>query len=300
MRNLRARTIELMRWLAWLPIGCAAESTPGSTPATLTDSGGADTAIVDTGPAMESGIMTDAPLPDSLPPDMAPAKAVYAHSETVLFKLDPDTKVVTTIGPFDGCGGSVVDLAVDAKSNVFVSAAGIHAVDPKTAKCTLVASGSFAGNALSFIPAGVLDPVKEVLVTLNVSDYYRVDLDKGMSTKLGELPSGFESSGDIVSVKGGGTYVTAYGPGCNDCLLEIDPKNGSLKKNWGPLGANSVYGVAYWAGTVYAFTHYGQLFEVTFGKDTLMSKAIPIPMAPMDLSFWGAGSTTNAPVVPVK
>lgn len=296
-----------LRSIAWIPFvvfGCSAESSGRDPNSSLTDSGGSNEGgivVGDTGTSGgdESGLGTDAPLPDAPPVDMAPAAAVYAHSPSTLFKLDPDTKAVTVIGNFDGCSG-VVDIALDAKSNLYASAGGIYKVDTKTAKCTPVGGGGFAGNSLSFVPAGTLDPVKEILVTYSGGQYMRVDIDKGTTTNLGSLPSGFNSSGDIVSVKGGGTYVTVNGNGCGDCLLEVDPKTGTMKKNWGPVGASAVYGIAYWAGSVYAFSDSGQIFELTFGTDKLISKEIAIPMKPSGLQFWGAGSTTAAPVVPVK
>jgi hypothetical protein len=56
-----------------------------------------------------------------------------------------------------------------------------------------------------------------------------------------------------------------------------------------------VYGIAFWAGSVYGFTDAGQLFEITFNQDKITSTAIPTMPG---LSFWGAGSTTSAPAVP--
>lgn len=249
----------------------------------------------------DGGIALDADLPESPPPDEAPAAAVYAHSATTLYKLDPDTKAVLTIGTFSGCS-QVVDIAVDKDSNIFGStqSGGIYRIDNTTAKCTSLGGGSFAGNSLSFVPVGVLDPAKEILVTYNGGDYYRVDPTTGATKALGSLPSGYSSSGDIVSVKGGGTYVTVNGNGCGDCLLEVDPKTGAMKKNWGSVGAAAVYGIAYWAGSVYTFDNSGKIFELSFGTSSVTATAIPIPSKPSGLSFWGAGSTTSAPIVKVK
>lgn len=286
---------------AWM-LGCSASSDREST-GTLSDSGAGDTntgiVVDDSATSDESGLLTDGALPMETGPDMAPAAAVYAQSSSTLYKLDPDTKALTVIGNFSGCSG-VVDIAVDAKSNIYASASGIYKVDNKTAKCTSIGGGAFAGNSLSFVPAGTIDPSKETLVTYNGGQYMKVDIDTGATTNLGSLPSGFASSGDIVSVKGGGTYVTVNGNGCGDCLLEVDPKTGTMKKNWGSVGSSAVYGIAYWAGSVYTFNDYGKIYELTFGTDKLTAKEIVIPMAPSGLQFWGAGSTTAAPVVPVK
>ncbi|MGZ3423296.1 MAG: hypothetical protein ACXVEF_35550 [Polyangiales bacterium] len=275
---------------------CSANSSSGGEGTPKTDSGpiGSETGATDSGMPSEGGIDIDGALPDS-GPDPAPPSAVYAHSSDTLYKLDPDTKAVTVVGKFDGCS-SVVDIALDAKSNLYASAGGIYKVDTKTAKCTSVGGGSFAGNSLSFIPAGILDPTQEVLVTYNGGTYYKVDVSSGATTELGSLPSGYSSSGDIVSVKGGGTYVTVNGNGCGDCLLEVNPKDGSMKKNWGSVGASQVFGIAFWAGSVYTFDNSGQIFELTFGTDKVTAKNIPIPSKPAGLQFWGAGSTTSAPI----
>ena len=107
------------------------------------------------------------------------------------------------------------------------------------------------------------------------------------------------SSGDIVSVKDGPTYLTTRGTGCNatDCLLLVDPKTGSMIKNEGAVGFSSVFGLAFWAGTIYGFSSNGKLFSVSLAGG-LKSTEIKIPNAPNGLSFYGAGSTTSAPVGP--
>lgn len=295
--------LRLLCFSCWFGVlaGCSAESTGRDANGTLTDSGGTVTdsggIAVDAGD--EGGLGTDSALPTDTGPDMTPAAAVYAHSASTLYKLDPDTKAVTVVGNFSGCG-SVVDIALDAKSNLYASAGGLYKVDTKTAKCTSIGSFGFVGNSLSFVPAGTIDPTNETLVSYFGGQYVKVNLSTGATTNLGTLPSGFSSSGDIVSVKGGGTYVTVNGNGCGDCLLEVDPKTGTMKKNWGTVGAAAVYGIAYWAGSVYAFNDAGRIYELTFGATSLTSKEIPIPMKPSGLQFWGAGSTTAAPVVPVK
>jgi hypothetical protein len=248
----------------------------------------------DSEPPADGGISIDGALPDA-GPDPSPNAAVYAHSANTLYKLDPMTKAVTVIGDFDGCS-SVVDIALDAKSNIYASANGIWKIDAATAKCTRVGGGTFNGNSLSFVPAGTIDATQETLVTYDGAKYYRIDVTTGKVTELGSLPSGYASSGDIVSVKGGGTYVTVTGNGCGDCLLEIDPTTGSMKKNWGAVGAKQVFGIAFWAGSVYTFDNAGEIFELTFGTDKVTAKSIPIPSKPSGLSFWGAGSTTSAPL----
>ncbi|HQP39411.1 MAG TPA: hypothetical protein PLI95_29715 [Polyangiaceae bacterium] len=71
-----------------------------------------------------------------------------------------------------------------------------------------------------------------------------------------------------------------------------------MVKNWGDVGYGSVFGLAFWAGSVYGFSDDGDLFEITFDGGKLKTAVIPTG-GPSDLSFWGAGSTTAAPLTPV-
>jgi hypothetical protein len=222
---------------------------------------------------------------------------VFGHSSTTLYKLDPDTKIVSTVADFSGCGFSVIDIALDKDSNLIASSTdGLYKVDRTTAVCTLIKSGGYP-NSLSFIPAGTLDPNVEALVGYEGDQYERIDPATGNVTNIGApWNNGLFSSGDVVSVKGGSSYLTVNGQSCSDCLVEIDPATGAMKKNWGSLGYGSVFGIAFWAGSVYGFDDAGELFEVTFDNNVMATHLIN---APPNVSFWGAGSTTSAPPIPV-
>jgi hypothetical protein len=228
--------------------------------------------------------------------------AVYGESYDTLYRLDPVTKAVAAVGAFSGCA-YVTDIALDKDSNMFATTLdGLYRVDRATAACTKLASGTYP-NSLSFVPIGTLDPNTEVLVGYNQPDaYVRIDPQSGAVTKIGSIGLGYTSSGDIVSIKGGGTFLTVKdGPGaCNDCLIEVDPKTGSFVKSWGPLGHKDVYGIAFWAGAVYGFDARGELFEVDFTGAATQVTLLPIPIAPPNLSFQGAGSTTIAPLTPLR
>jgi hypothetical protein len=88
------------------------------------------------------------------------------------------------------------------------------------------------------------------------------------------------------------------GPNCGDCLVEVNPSTRDIVKQWGSLGHDQVYGIAFWAGSVYGFDNDGDLFEVTFTGGTLATKDIAIPNKKPGLQFGGAGSTTSAPLAP--
>ncbi len=222
--------------------------------------------------------------------------AVYAHSATTLYRLDPNTLQVTIIGDFEGCS-SVTDIALDKDSNLFgTSFDGLYRIDINTARCTQIASGAYP-NSLSFVPLGILDPSREVLVAYDGGNYVRIDTTSGALSTIGTIGGGYVSSGDVVSVEGGGTYLTASGPDCDDCLLQIDPATGAMLNNWGSLEFQSVFGLAYWGGTAYGFDDTGAAFAIHFSGSSVSTSNIAIPNAPGNLSFWGAGSTTAAPII---
>jgi hypothetical protein len=224
---------------------------------------------------------------------------VYGESYDTLFTVNPETKAVTVVGPFHGCS-FVTDIALDRDSRMYATTLdGLYTVDRQTAECTKIASGTFP-NSLSFVPVGALDPAAEALVGYNQPDtYVRIDPQSGAITNVGAIGQGYTSSGDIVSIKGGATYVTVKGgpSACNDCLIEVDPKTGAFLKLWGPLGHKDVYGIAFWGGAAYGFDAAGELFEVDFTGVTTQVTLVPIPRAPTTLSFQGAGSTTLAPLI---
>jgi len=234
---------------------------------------------------------------------------VFGHSPDTLYKLDPETKAVSTVGMFSGCEVSgtstgIMDLAADKDSKLFASShQGLYLVDKDTAVCTKITAGDYP-NSLSFVPAGTLDPNFEVLVGYvidvnNKNQYIRIDTTSGAISNVGApWTDQFVSSGDIVSVKNGPTYLTIKGGTCSpdDCLAEVNPQTGKLVKNYGPIsGYSKVFGLAFWAGESYGFTNDGRLFGLKIQGNALITTPISTPSG---LVFWGAGSTTSAPPVP--
>jgi hypothetical protein len=245
------------------------------------------------------GMMEPTPPPDSVTAE------VYGHSGDQLFRLDPISKAVFFVGTFKGCGSEVYDLAMNKDSQIYVTTAttGLYSVDKKNATCTLIKSGNYP-NSLSFIPAGILDINDEALVGYEGSDYVKINYKTGVQAivRKNALGDGLTSSGDIVSVKGGPTYLTVTGGDgpcvSSDCLVRVDPKTGAVLKNYGSVDHTDVYGLAFWAGEVYGFDASGKIFQVTVTGTTLTTKNIPIPNMPAGLSFNGAGSSTLAPIGP--
>lgn len=308
-------TSRLVPFAALVLLGAGHAAGCSSTPrTTFDDDAGPDAAVVipaDSGD--KPPVFTDAALEDAKPPT-GPAE-VFGHSGTTLYRLDPDTKAAQVVGNFAGCNEpreAVLDIALDEKSTMFgTTRTGLFKIDKATAKCTKIADAAATKdfpNSLSFVPKGTLDANVEALVGYVDDEYVRIDPQTGQVSTIGKLETGtarLRSSGDIVSVIGGPTYLTVTSIGndtqCDaaDCLVEIDPKTGKILRNFGQLnGKTAVFGVAFWAGAVYGFDRAGSLFQVIVNGGSLTLATITIPQAPAGLSFFGAGSTTAAPVLP--
>jgi hypothetical protein len=228
---------------------------------------------------------------------------VFGQTAGTLYKLDPNTQVVTEVGNFKGCEGDVIDIALDKSGDMFGTTSGsVYKIDKTTAVCTHLADGAFP-NSLSFVPAGTLDPNVEALVGYDTdNNYIRIDTTTGAISVIGAgILGDYASSGDIVSVIGGGTYLTVTGgsapPYCADCIVELDPKTGAIQKNIGALKHGAVFGLAYWGGSAYGFDANGEVFQIDLPSAT--TTLIQVPNG-SGLIWYGAGSTTSAPLIPTQ
>ena len=60
--------------------------------------------------------------------------------------------------------------------------------------------------------------------------------------------------------------------------------------------AGAVIGLAFWAGAAYGFSANGKLFQIDLTNAACTD--IPIPNMPAGYTWYGAGSTTSAPLSP--
>jgi hypothetical protein len=264
------------------------------------------------------------PLPSSDAGDAGAGTAapgeVFGHSADTLYKLEPISKTVTVVGKFSGVdtscgiGEGMWDIALDKDGNMYgsVAIAGgdcttiageMVKIDKTTGTTTELgtSAGAFP-NSLSFVPAGTIDPTNEVLVGYNSDAYLRIDPTTGATTTIGNLnPNStgqtWYSSGDIVSIIGGKTYLTATldpSGSANDSILEVDPVHGTALNVIGQVGFGKVWGLGFWAGTAYGFDEGGDLFSI----DLTSGASTPIPLGGgiSNVSFYGAGNTTAAPL----
>jgi len=259
--------------------------------------GGGDSSVGGGGGDSGIGLLGDGAgsVPETSAP--APVPVVYAHSPDTLYRLDPNNNQIAVVGPFGGGCSDVIDLAIDSASNAYVTTStDLWSLDLTTAACTHIASGSYP-NSLSFVPKGTVDPNAEALVGYVDATYVHINTTTGVVQNVGTLSGSYTSSGDIVSVIGGGTFLTVKGGpnNCGDCLLQVNPTTGDLIQDYGSVNHVDVFGLAFWAGTAYGFDNGGDVFSIGWNNGALVTSNITVPNPPPNLEFWGAGSTTAAP-----
>ena len=261
---------------------------------------GPNTTAQDSGPGNGDGgagfVDADPFRPDAiLPPENA---AVYAHSQSQLYRVDPETLQVSLVGAFGWPNGndSMTDIAIDKAGNMIgVSYTRVYAVNKDTAVCTFLANLSATTfNGLSFVPPLSPDPTaEEILVGAEggTGDVYQIDPTTGAQTYLGSYGGGLGSSGDIVSVRGFGTVATVTSlSSANDQLARIDTGTWNATVI-GDTGFDEIWGLGFWGDKVYGFTDTNKflLIDVNTGAGTEVETS--------PTNWWGAGVTTSAPVI---
>lgn len=280
----------------------------------MSDATSADAASVDA--ASVDATSPDAGTPDGSSSDSGAADApnetsggdsgslpypLYAHTDTVLYQVDPSTFAQTQLGAFDCIGGTgqdtaMIDLAVDGSGALWaVSAKSVYSivVQGAVAHCATTTALSLGTgqllDGLTFAPVGVLGST-EVLVGADAAgNVWSVNTTTGILTQhgtLGVIPAtdghghaytnvgkAWELSGDLVIVANHGNpvgYATARDcpsapaiTGCTatDTLLALDV--GQLATATTNAVASVVGQVVKPAGcTDAANTSYGKIFGV--------------------------------------
>ncbi len=225
-----------------------------------------------------------------LPPSDARSASglVYANSPRELYRIDPMTRAVTSVGAFNGpCAAEpMTDIAID-QSGVLIGVTfdNVYRIDAETAACELLAPLPRDFNGLSFVPSGDED----ILVgTTVMGELYQIDAATGMSNRIARYGGGVQSAGDLVAVRGVGTFAAVRRMSdTTDHLARVDVATGTTTVI-GDTGFFDVFGLGYWNGSVYGFTNSRKfvLIDLTTGAGTLVEQGT--------VTWWGAGVTTNA------
>jgi hypothetical protein len=228
---------------------------------------------------------------------------VYAHTGDTLYRVDSTTLSVVEVGPLAGIGTeSLTDIAIDKNQKmVGITLDKLYSIDSSTGSATLIKdlSQSATGfTSLSYIPTDLTDPNStDILVTANDDGaVYQIDPTMGTATMIGSYGSDsmgkIVSSGDLIGVRNLGIYATVdVGEETNDYLAKIDPATWQATPIGTGTGFDEIYGLGYWAGTVYGFTAKGDMItiDINSGVGTKVNAG--------SQEWYGAGVTTDAPVI---
>jgi hypothetical protein len=152
---------------------------------------------------------------------------------------------------------------------------------------------------MSFVPAGEIGDQEELIVGYEDSNdrakLARVDLVAGTVVDLATFSGDCETSGDIASISGLGTFITlrCANDESQDFLATIDVMTATISII-GPTGVRGIWGLGFWAGVFYGFTNSGELVEIdaSTGASTIIANELGA-----EDGFWGAGVTTEAPLI---
>lgn len=260
---------------------------------------------------------------DNALPEPSTEGRVYAHTTRKLFLYEPINNVLTEIGTFSCLDPTssldyIIDLAVDRTGTMYATTLDrFLKVDPITAKCDELGIADIDldyPNALSFVPAGTVDPTKEALVgyasdfnAFNAVIYVQIDTTNGKMTRKGNMNASdagpqYRASGDFVSIiaDSNRTYATVKlktdGGTGTDLLAQINPANGQVIKIIGDTKQNDLWGVGYWAGKGYGFSANGRIIQIDMSTGLGVVVSEPKTDAGGILPWYGAGSTTQAPL----
>ncbi len=270
-----------------------------------------DVNIIDAGPDID----LDAP----------PAREIWVASPTTLYTFDPTTRVIKRIANFDCSNEPMIDLAMNAREELFgITSESVVRIDKVTGSCTVLARGSQnLPYATGFVAAESLEAGAETWLGYDYITLDSIDPDSGALAYAGALgfnKGNFQASGDMVSLAGGKTYITAFdvNPQAGDAILEIDPNTGAALNVTGYTGVQGLLGLAQWQGFLYMFSttgrvYLGQITDAGLSNFKLVAVSYDFGDAGSDASdassdadaeasgpsfipFRGAAVTTRAPI----
>lgn len=210
---------------------------------------------------------------------------IYANSPSTLYKVDPVTFNVTTVGNFNA-GDQMTDVAVTPAGDLYgVSFTTLYQINKNTGAATMIADVPGSGNnSLTYLPNGTL------LASDSNGDLKIINPANGQTTFVGNYGNGLQSAGDLVAVANGTMYGSSpTKPGGGDAsssneLIVVDTGTG-VATAVGQTGYADVWGLAYSNAHVIGFTTAGQILQIDpqSGAATVL--------ATKNITFWGAGQS---------
>ncbi|MBK6695182.1 MAG: hypothetical protein IPG50_23660 [Myxococcales bacterium] len=211
---------------------------------------------------------------------------LWANSPTVLYRIDPSTFAVTTVGSFN-VGDPMTDIALTPGGVLHgISQSALYQINKSTGAATAIASAG-GGNSLTFLANGKL------LAAEAGGSVWSINPANGATTSNGAFGNDLKAAGDLVAVADGSMYgvsSTSAGGGdasSNNLLLRVNVATGAASVV-GPIGHMNVWGLAYANAHVIGFTTEGKILNIdpATGAGTVLAQK--------SVEFWGA---TQSPLV---
>jgi hypothetical protein len=242
------------------------------------------------------GVPDDADLfpQDPNMPGTVALSMVYAHTSDTLYSMDVKLYKLTEIGEFiwpnDGATHKMTDIGIDSYGVLYgTSYEYLYTVHPQTRHCSLIAKLPDSFNALTLVPAGLIEQDKDVLIGISGDGgWFRLDIDDGdlFATQLGSYGPDYKSAGDAYSIVGVGTYAAVYRTSTfgDNYLIAVDPVDGSVEYEVGEItGYTGIFGLAGWTDKAFAFDKTGAVVII----DTVTTEVKVLHDT--SISWWGAG-----------
>lgn len=221
---------------------------------------------------------------------------VYASADHDLYQVDPQTLTESHLCAFGGALTStdvVTDIAVENQGTVYaITEKALYTVNPQTCAATEVATLSQSGTrwvGLTFTASG------QLLAADGSGNVVTINPGSGAITPAGSF-GGLVCSGDLVAINdaAGTIYATASDPSCSTCndkLVTLNPSTHAATVI-GDVGHRSVFGLGYWGGKLYGFSHGGLTLQINpaTGASTVINTSNPT------VAFSGGATTPLAPV----
>ena len=275
--------------------------------------------VADSGVADDQFVWPDAPKqPDGV--KVSDPRMMYAHSREELYAISPSDLVLTLKGTFTFDKAiptnerSVNDIAMTGDDRLFaITKTYIYEVDVKTVKATKVAQVNAGGTApplvaLTFEKSGLLlgSDIDGALYRIYYSG--AGGKAKGTVETLGTYGQGLGSSGDLVAISDGTIFGVSHkgsvATADDNIMIKVRlPTGGSANNLASPgckLGHGKVWGLAFWAGTIYGFTRGdnkdGKMLSIKpDGGDVTKTCTVKV-IKTYPYEFWGAAVSPLAPI----